>query len=219
MSFEEQQNCPLCNNAADYFCFISNVNRTYFRCKVCNAVFLSNKNYVDLQTEKARYLKHNNDVEDSRYQKFVEPITNAVQLQFPKFASGLDYGCGTGPVASAVLKNNGYKQIALYDPIFHPDLHLLEVKYDFIICCEVMEHFFYPRKEFSLLKSLLKDSGKLYCKTSLLQDGISEEEFKDWWYKDDPTHVFFCSPKTLRFIADHFNFKDLVISPKLIIFN
>ncbi|WP_317164155.1 class I SAM-dependent methyltransferase [Psychroflexus aurantiacus] len=210
--------CPLCESIADYFCSIGKKGRDYYKCFTCHAVFLHPDKHVDLASEKSRYEEHNNDVEDPRYQTFVQPITEAVEAQFPKTADGLDYGCGTGPVASVVLEENGFKDIALYDPFFHPDKNPLTKTYDFIICCEVMEHFFQPKEEFSRLRNLLRTSGKLFCKTSVLKDDIDKSEFKDWWYTNDPTHVFFYTPETLRFIAEKFGFNTVLIESKLITF-
>lgn len=215
---ELNHNCPLCESVADYFCSIGKKGRDYYKCGTCHSVFLTPNQYIDYSSEKSRYEEHNNDVEDPRYQKFVSPITDAVQTQFPKNADGLDYGCGTGPVASVVLEENGFKEIALYDPFFQPNKNNLTKTYDFIICCEVMEHFFNPKEEFSRLKKLLKPSGKLFCKTSVLKDNADADYFKDWWYNNDPTHVFFYTPKTLEFIAKTFDFNQVLIEQKLITF-
>ena len=62
--------------------------------------------------------------------------------------TGLDFGAGTGPVISKVLKDNEYK-IKQFDPFFHNYPELLKEKYDYIVCCEVMEHFYDPAKEFA----------------------------------------------------------------------
>jgi SAM-dependent methyltransferase len=215
---ESNYKCPLCNSIADYFCSIGKKGRDYYKCVTCHSVFLHPKKYIDYSSEKSRYEEHNNDVEDTRYQNFVSPITKAIQAQFPKTADGIDYGCGTGPVASVVLEEDGFKEIALYDPFFQPIEDNLSKTYDFIICCEVMEHFYNPKKEFTLLRNLLKPSGKLFCKTSILKDDSDENHFKDWWYNNDPTHVFFYTPKTLKYISQKFNFKNVEIEPKLITF-
>ncbi|MFD0932893.1 class I SAM-dependent methyltransferase [Psychroflexus salinarum] len=215
---ESTHKCPLCNNIADYFCSIGKKGRDYYKCKTCDSVFLTPNKYIDDASEKSRYKEHNNDVEDPRYQKFVSPITDAIIAQFPKTADGLDYGCGTGPVASVMLEKSGFKEIALYDPFFQPNEENLSKTYDFIICCEVMEHFFDPKKEFALFRDLLKPSGKLFCKTSILKEDIDEDYFKDWWYNNDPTHVFFYTSKTLEFIAKTFGFYQIQIASKLITF-
>jgi SAM-dependent methyltransferase len=211
--------CPLCEHQADLFCKIGQKGRFYYKCSNCQSVFLIPEKYVDHSSEKARYEEHNNDVEDSRYQKFVSPITVAIQNQFSINAKGLDYGCGTGPVASFVLERAGFREVALYDPFFQPNEGNLSKTYDYIICCEVMEHFYDPKEEFSRLRSLLKPLGKLFCKTSILKSKSSPEEFSNWWYNNDPTHVFFYTVETLEYISKHFGFKEVKIETKLITFS
>ncbi|WP_050855571.1 methyltransferase domain-containing protein [Gillisia limnaea] len=66
----------------------------------------------------------------------------------------MDYGCGTGPVATAELVKHSYK-VNLYDPYFENHPEVFEETYDFIICCEVMEHFHNPFEEFNRLFKLL----------------------------------------------------------------
>ncbi|HAH33245.1 MAG TPA: methyltransferase, partial [Flavobacteriaceae bacterium] len=69
--------------------------------------------------EKERYLSHQNDVEDSGFQKFVSPIVRAIKANHSPKDKGLDFGAGTGPVVSKLLEDLNYK-MALYDPFFHP---------------------------------------------------------------------------------------------------
>ncbi|UJH92130.1 class I SAM-dependent methyltransferase [Antarcticibacterium sp. 1MA-6-2] len=126
----------------------------------------------------------------------------------------MDFGCGTGPVASVFLRRQGFS-INLYDPFFEDHPEVLKKKYDFIMCCEVMEHFQNPRREFKLLHKLLNPGGKLYCKTSLYRE---ENDFGSWYYKNDPTHVFLYTEDTLKWIRLDFGFTELQIDPKLIIF-
>jgi SAM-dependent methyltransferase len=204
--------CSLCNCATQEFDFIE--DRSYLQCSGCKAILLSPSNYLSPQAEKFRYILHNNDVKDPGYRKFVSPIVKQVFKEQPITAGGLDFGCGTGPVISAVLEEAGYK-MHLYDPYFKPDKKLLNRKYDFIVCCEVMEHFQQPLKEFSLLTDLLNDGGKLYCKTELWKKGI---DFKSWHYKNDATHVFFYTKDSLSWIKNTFNLKDLRVYKDFIVF-
>lgn len=179
------------------------------------AVMLHQSQLPDAVAEEARYRLHNNDVNDKDYQNFVSPITGAIKACFPPTSAGLDYGCGPGPVAAVQLRMAGYS-VQLYDPFFENHPLALEQTYDFIICCEVMEHFHEPGGQFELLYRLLNPGGNLYCKTSLLPRDIS---FGDWYYRNDPTHVFFYTPETLEWIKENFGFKDLRIAPKLITFS
>ncbi len=51
--------------------------------------------WVCREDEKKRYQEHNNDVDDFRYQQFVEPIVLKVQEKFRLKHKDLDYGAGT----------------------------------------------------------------------------------------------------------------------------
>jgi hypothetical protein len=135
--------CSLCNNPTKEF--YREEHRIFVRCDLCSGIMLLPEFYVDPTAEKNRYEEHNNDVNDPRYQKFVSPITTAVSASFPNTATGLDYGCGTGPVAAVQLQEQGYK-VNLFDPFFENHPQNLQQQYDFIICCEVMEHFFDPTR-------------------------------------------------------------------------
>lgn len=210
--------CPLCHQQATEYCSYFKQAEQFYRCLYCRAIFKPSTFFVDDTAEEKRYLTHNNDVEDERYQNFVSPITNVVIKDFSKESKGLDYGCGTGPVATHILKKQDYN-IRLYDPYFYPDKAYETETYDFIICCEVMEHFYQPNQEFKKLNKLLKIKGKLYCKTKMITDNFSVETFRNWHYKDDPTHVFFYSPKTLNVICEKFGYKSVSFDDKLITFS
>ena len=204
------QTCPLCNNTG--FVFYQFKEQLHYQCENCEGIFIDKKLRPSPESEKTRYETHINDVEDPNYQKFVSPITNAILQDFTEKNKGLDFGAGTGPVISKILQNNNF-QISQYDPFFHNYPNLLKQKYDYIACCEVIEHFYNPYKEFELLKNLLTQKGILYCMTDIYNKNI---DFHKWYYKNDPTHVFIYQATTLQFIKKHFSFSELQISNRLI---
>lgn len=206
-------NCILCGNDAEIFEVIK--GKKYFHCDICKAVMLNSKNYLSAKEEKERYKTHNNDVEDKRYQSFVFPIVREVFEDYNQSHNGLDFGAGTGPVISKLLKDKDYN-IKIYDPFFANYPEKLDVKYDYIVCCEVIEHFYNPSEEFKLLKSLLEPGGTLYLKTSIYSKDI---EFKSWHYKNDPTHVFFYQKETLEWIRNYYGFSSLEIKKDVIVFS
>lgn len=165
----------------------------------------------DQETEKSRYLLHENDITNVNYQEFVSPITNSIIIDFKSHHKGLDFGAGTGPVISKILTDNGYS-IGQYDPFFHNNKELLDKKYDYIACCEVIEHFHFPNKEFTLLNRILNKGGKLYCMTESFSASM---DFEKWYYKNDPTHVFFYQERTFQFIKQNFGFNELTMKGRL----
>ncbi len=203
--------CPLCDGKGDFF--QKHEGRFFYLCRKCCGVFLDRKHYPDLDAEKKRYMEHNNDVEDIRYQEFVSPIVQSVLFDFTPQHQGMDFGAGTGPVISKLLQDKGY-DIVQYDPFFYDEPQLLQKKYDYIACCEVIEHFHYPYREFNRLKNLLEPRGRLYCMTEMF---YPEMDFQRWYYKTDPTHVFFYQKKTFSWIKEHVGFNDFQIKGRLII--
>lgn len=205
--------CSLCNSNITSN-FIAN-NKEYFRCNTCYAISMNPSYFVSTEEEITRYKTHNNNVEDLGYQNFVSPIVNAVREYFRPTHLGLDFGCGTGPVISKLLRETSFK-ITTYDPLFNIHPHAIDSTYDYIACCEVIEHFHKPLKEFQLLKSLLKTNGKLFCMTHLYDDTTN---FDKWYYKDDETHVIFYHKKTCDWIASNLNFSDVTVENRLISFS
>jgi len=208
-----KEKCPLCQSDYANLYEIKSVN--YYKCKNCFGIYMGESFKPDIEKEKLIYLQHQNDVNDLYYQKFVSPITRSIGEDFTKDSKGLDFGAGTGPVIAKVLKDNGY-DISIYDPLFHKNESLLETSYDFIASCEVIEHFHKPYKEFALLKSMLHNGSKLYCMTEVYSTSI---DFSSWYYKNDPSHVFFYHIKTLQWIQKEFGFKGLKIKGRLIVFS
>lgn len=195
-----ETHCPLCFESAELFTTIR--EKEYYQCFECCGIFLSPQNYLSLDDEKRRYLKHNNDINNVQYQKYALPIVELIKKHFNKTHRGLDFGCGTGPVISKLLIDQGYN-IKQYDPFFFDHPELLKSSYDYIVCCEVIEHFKNPAKEFKMLRSMLKPGGKLICKTEKYSPEI---DFKNWYYKNDATHVFFYQEKTFDWIKAKLRF-------------
>ncbi|MDV7392573.1 methyltransferase domain-containing protein, partial [Arthrospira platensis SPKY1] len=105
--------------------------------------------------------------------------------------------------------------IDLYDHFFYPNKKVFTKKYDFIVASEVAEHFFRPDEEFSRLHEMLREGGKLYVMTELFSE---KKCFDQWYYKNDPTHVFFYNKKTMHWIADRFGFQTVENNKRLTVF-
>ena len=205
-------NCPLCNSTASLFC--DKPKHLFYKCNNCEGIFRPKHTFLTAEAEKEHYEKHNNDVFDKRYQAFVSPIVEAILHDFSPEAKGLDFGSGTGPVIAKMLTDKGFL-VRNYDLFFANEPSLLNQKYNYVSCCEVMEHFHHPYQEFELLKNLLLPNGKLYCKTAVY---YHQKPFENWYYKDDFTHVFIYQPKTLEWIKTEFHFSNLIIKEKLLVF-
>lgn len=205
--------CPLCKSAdTSEFAALSST-RIFYLCARCELRFLRPDLRLNPAAEKARYDKHQNNVEDKNYQNFVAPLIEAVVEIVPSSARGLDFGCGPSSVASHLLRKREFT-MDLYDTFFQPSLADLKDSYDFIICSEVMEHFSDPHKEIGFLKKKLTKGGILFAMTQLWQNNMP---FENWYYHRDPTHICFYSGPTLRWIQHEWAFKGLQIRGKNVV--
>ncbi|MEN8187525.1 MAG: class I SAM-dependent methyltransferase [Bacteroidota bacterium] len=206
-----KQVCPLCSGIS--LIFDISGKQHYYLCENCKGIFLDKDHLLDRSEEKDRYYLHENHINDQGYIKFADPIISSVRELFNSTHQGLDFGAGHTPVISEVLKRDGF-QVEIFDPIFFNNTNILDKKFDFITSCEVIEHFYNPKKEFELLFKMLKSNGKLICMTDIY-NGI---DFATWYYRTDPTHVFFYQEETLKWIKSNFGFQDVTINNRLIIF-
>jgi len=200
--------CPLCGSA-----LINKKDKFYYDCPTCKAIVKDEKDYLTADDEKARYETHNNDVNDIGYQNFTSPITNYVIENFLPEHKGLDFGSGPGPVISSILMKQGY-DIVQYDPFFAPNQDLLNNVYDYIVCCEVFEHFHHPKIEIERLRSLLKANGVLLIMTMLYNNRI---DFDSWNYRNDSTHVFIYRKETIEYIANEMKYEIDILTDRLIV--
>tara|TARA_R110002020_G_scaffold445436_1_gene657330 strand:- start:1082 stop:1708 length:627 start_codon:yes stop_codon:yes gene_type:complete len=204
--------CPLCENDAQFFAIYD--KREYLQCTYCDSLFLNSKDLPHPRAEKERYDYHENTIKNEGYLEFLQPLINSVKANFSREDSGLDFGSGPTPVFSKLLKMEGFN-ITTYDPIYKHSESIFRKQYDYIVCCEVIEHFHQPKEEFNTLDDLLKPNGSLLCKTSLYDSSI---DFEQWAYKNDFTHSFFYTFKALEYIQQNWNFRKLDVTSELIFF-
>jgi len=190
-------NCPLCDNLLN-----SRMDKVYFLCTLCKGIVRDKLFYVSKELEKLRYESHNNNVNDLAFQKFISPITNYVLTHFKQHHKGLDFGSGTAPVITKVLRDHEY-QIEPYDLFFLPDASVFQSKYDYIVSCEVFEHLWQPKKEIERLYHLLNKNGQLLIFTLLYNSDIN---FSNWVYRNDDTHVFIFQKETFEYLARQFKY-------------
>lgn len=195
-SMHEIHRCPVCE-VRDCSAFMCVDVRHYWRCNGCYATFLSPSQLPSRSVEHAQYHLHRNNVSDVNYRSFLSRLAAPLLAQLPAGLSGLDYGCGPGPALAAMLTEAGHC-MAVYDPLFFNDAGVLDVRYDFITCTEVAEHFHQPAAEFRRLNGMLKPGGLLAIMTTFQNDDAA---FSRWHYRRDPTHVVFYRETTFQVIA------------------
>lgn len=189
--------CPLCFSTSTAF-FYQDSRRAYFQCQQCYLVTADRTSLLSASEELAQYQLHQNDLHDAGYRKFLLRLAGPLLQVLPATGlSGLDFGCGPGPLLAKMLTEAG-QLMTVWDPYFAPDDAALQRQYDFICCSEAIEHFVNPAQEWVLWLRLLKPGGTLAIMTKRY---TTQEAFAGWHYKLDPTHVSFFCEDTFRFLA------------------
>lgn len=188
--------CPLCmgDRAPP---FHEDARRNYLRCERCALVFVPARFRLSRDEERAEYLRHENDVDDPGYRRFLSRLADPLIQRLPPASQGLDFGCGPAPALATMLEEQGHK-VALYDSFFAPETTALQQRYDFVTATEVVEHLHDPATELQRLWSRINEGGWLGVMTKLVRD---RDAFAHWHYIRDPTHVCFFSRETWRWWA------------------
>lgn len=206
-------NCPLCNSE-DFTSFEKKVHdRMYHYCRDCALIFMDKSDLPDVNREKERYLLHNNDHKNEGYIRFLEKALDPSLVYMTQNISVLDYGCGPNPVLAEMVISRGFS-CDTYDPFFFPEWPIR--KYEFIFATECFEHFFDPKREIEKICGLLQKNGYLVVMTDFWKE---VEQFDEWYYLRDFTHVSFYHKSTMKFIERYFELSIIYTDNKrLIIF-
>jgi len=191
--------CPVCR-VGPCTAFLRVEGRDYWRCGHCEATFLDPAQLPGRALEHAEYRLHRNAVDDPGYRRFLSRLADPLLERLAPGCAGLDYGCGPGPALAAMLSEAG-QRMAIYDPLFFADPAVLEGRYHFITCTEVVEHFHRPAVEFARFDRLLEPGGWLAIMTTFQTD---DRAFAQWHYRREPTHVVFYREATFHAIARQF---------------
>lgn len=193
--------CTLCRSSDTAFLLHDENLFTYYRCNKCKLHFAGPGQRLSPAIEKSRYDHHENNPDDPDYRNFLNQIFLPLSKLIPEKSSGLDFGSGPGPTLNRMFERAGHR-VAIYDPFYAPREQLLTTCYDFITTTETAEHFFHPRREFELLWKILKPNGYLGIMTLMLH---STDDFENWFYRMDDTHVTFYKKDTFIWLAGHLN--------------
>ncbi|MCW8838795.1 MAG: class I SAM-dependent methyltransferase [Thiovulaceae bacterium] len=198
--------CKLCNNPVTNIIDSRN-NWEFFHCKKCEFIFKNESDFVSREDELKQYNNHNNTMDSPGYVEMFEKFMDATFDEYIKdIKRVLEFGSGPGPVLSELLKNSGLN-VDIYDKYFSPKKVYEGKKYDLITSTEVIEHIENPKDIFDFFASHIKKSGYLALMTQFHTNDA--EDFKKWWYKNDPTHICFFRPHTFEVLAQKSGFKVL----------
>lgn len=198
--------CPLCQ-AKSRPITDPKTQETYHACPQCAFIYKDPKYHLSDQDDQDRYLLHDNSLENEGYRQFLQRFLDQGVSPFfnlTKLASVLDYGSGPYPAMQELLKEDYDLEADIYDLHFAPDKTGLKDSYDLVMSTEVVEHFQNPLENWQDLVSYVKEDGGLLAIMTLFAPQ-EPDDFLNWFYRRDPTHVSFYQPKTLDFLAESFN--------------
>jgi len=204
-------NCPLCGSESSEK-ILSKEQKDYYYCKCCELIFINPELLLDVADEKLRYDYHINNIEDKGYVNFLNRVIEPASKYLGESMMGLDYGCGPGPTLSQLVEQKGIK-CDVYDPIYFPELDF-ESKFDFIFATECFEHFYNPKQEIEKIRGLLKPNGLLAVMTEFWK---TKEEFPNWYYLKDDTHVSLFNENTFEYICKEYGFEVLYTDTKRVV--
>lgn len=188
--------CPLCKKVESTL-YSSDKIRDYFQCNHCDLLFVPRENLISPEKEKERYELHDNVENDQGYLDYLGKIAESIKGFLQEGKTGLDFGSGRTKNLEYLLKPF---HVDSYDIYFYPEESLLQKKYDFVILSEVIEHLRNPIEEMMRLNLLLNSGGEFFIKTKLRPS--TKEDFSNWFYKRDITHIEFFSEASLKFLGE-----------------
>jgi hypothetical protein len=191
--------CPLCAERAAPWLHEEH-GRAFHLCEACGLVFVDPAGHPTPAAAAARYAHHHNDPADPGYRAHLERLADPLCAKAAAGARALDFGSGPTPALAGLLRERGFETTA-WDPLYAPGPGALVGCYDLIACCEVVEHFRAPAREFTRLAGLLAADGWLGISTKLL---VEPGRLPGWWYARDPTHLAIYQPRTMEWLAARF---------------
>lgn len=214
---DSSESCPLCRlRAAQPFLYHrdnrKDSRRAYFQCARCALVYVPREFHLSPAEEKAYYDLHENSLQDSGYETFLNRCAAPLIDALPSGARGLDFGCGPAPLLANLLARAGHPT-ATYDLYYQPDASVLAQSFDFIVSTEVVEHLSAPGEVIDSLWQRINRGGILALMTKLV---ASRERFASWHYIRDPTHIVFFSAETFSWLAEHLSAELEVIGSDVI---
>ena len=189
--------CKICGSLTKEIDDFS-LKKLYHFCPSCEAIFLDPDHYLSSNEEHTLYGHHQNSLENEGYVAMFENFLDFFWDELTCKQKSLDFGSGPTPVLSSLIERRGVK-VECYDKFYQPQKCYENQMYDFITSTEVFEHLDDPLGTFSLLSQHLNPNGILALMT--LFHTNDEVHFLQWWYRRDPTHIVFYTPKTLEMMA------------------
>ncbi len=190
--------CPLCTSKTIDFVH-PNHDMHYTYCPHCEFIALNPCFYLNSEKEKKQYDQHHNSLENEGYVAMFEQFLDFFWENLPPHPTIMDFGSGPSPVLASLMQRRE-TNVACYDKFYAQNNRVLQKDtYDLITSTEVFEHLDKPLETLQTLSKCLKKGG--YIAIMTLFHANNEADFWQWWYRRDPTHISFYTPKTFEVLA------------------
>ena len=197
------QACKICSQEAVSF-FDEGMQVETYWCEECHFCFKDEKSIISLEAEQKVYEQHENSIENAGYvAMFRDFIMKTITPHKDEIQNILEFGSGPTPVLSQILTQDGFN-VHSYDKFFAPQKIYKNKVYDLITSTEVIEHIAEPHELFDFFNQHLRSGGYLALMTQFLPQ--EREAYLKWWYRRDPTHLSFFTPKALQHLAQQHGF-------------
>lgn len=195
--------CKICQQPTHHF-FDDYMHCDTYHCKSCQYIFKDPTAIITKDKELKVYQQHNNTEENLGYVAMFQDFMEKTFLPFrEEIDTVLDFGSGPNPVLASLLTKQGF-QTEYYDKFFAPKKVFEGKQYDLITSTEVIEHIDDVQEVMTLFSQHLKPQGYLALMTQFHPD--DENDYLNWWYRRDPTHISFFRPHTFDVLSRQHNF-------------
>lgn len=211
-----KQPCRVCSRPAAVF--YQDV-RTFYRCGNCSLIFT---NEIAPPPEQEKHYKAQWGNQQAEFWKGQADAFLQIIRQYHEPRRILDFGAGSGMLTDE-LRKRGVDCTPL-EPMVHGYLKDQKYphKFDAIVGVEVIEHLPNLWEEMREMEKVLAPGGVMLFTTLLTEAFINTPDaagaFREWWYKDDPTHVTFFGYRSLEVLGDIAGYDVDVIVDKVIVF-
>lgn len=211
----DNKSCRICQTPS--LLFFQN-QRTFFKCPECSLVFTED---IPAKEAEEKHYKDQWATTDPNFWKSQVDVLLRLIDNYLMPTRILDFGSGSGEMTNEFLKR-GYDVTPL-EPMTHGYLkdQNYSAKFDVVIAVEVIEHLLKPWEELNEIENVLTPDGIVIFSSLLTNSFIdrpdAKEQFKSWWYKDDPTHVSFYCTHALSKMADMKNYDIDIFDDKVFV--
>jgi hypothetical protein len=176
----------------------------YHVCDLCGFISKDKEDHVSAQAQHTIYDSHHNSIEDPVYVAYFNHFLSEAVFPFVNEGRyGLDFGSGPSPVLAQMLTDTYGYMMDIYDLFYSPHKSYINKTYDLITVTEVVEHLENPLDYLSLFRDHLNENGILSIMTQFHHN--NDEDFLDWHYIRDRSHISFCNERTFEIIAEMLN--------------